>query len=164
MNQLWCEPRVPLRRADKQGVESATNINGVQICGGSSSQQSPDEGLRIATAFPMETRREPKDASTTLVRRGEDAATLREMVEFADTIEARPLEKLLRDLPGLSTLSEKKTELAFRVIERRLRNLSPADRLKLRIAAREIASDSEASMALMHDVFHDLDEPLPSSD
>jgi hypothetical protein len=79
------------------------------------------------------------DLDSTLIRRGVHAATYTDMAEFAETIEFRPLDKLLAELPGIASLSEMKFSLARQVIRRRVRTLNPADREQLRVLADEIA-------------------------
>lgn len=58
---------------------------------------------------------------STVVRRGADATTFRDMVEYADLLAERPLEDLIRDLPGLAVLSRSKFDLTLVVLRRRLR-------------------------------------------
>jgi phosphoserine phosphatase len=79
------------------------------------------------------------DLDSTLVRRGVQAATLTEMAVFVDTLQGRPLDKLLAELPGLAALSEMKFSLARQVIRRRVRSLSRIDREQLRALAHEVA-------------------------
>lgn len=83
--------------------------------------------------------RDEVDLDSTLVRRGNDASTYTEMAAFAQSIENRPLEKLLADLPGLAQLSETKFSLARQIIRRRARELAQADLEQLRTLAVEIA-------------------------
>lgn len=82
------------------------------------------------------------DPDTTLVRRGVSAATFREMEDFVETIEQRPLDKLLSDLPGLAELSSTKFSLARQIIRRRARTLDHVDYEQLRVIAFEIADDA----------------------
>lgn len=79
------------------------------------------------------------DLDSTLIRRGVSAATFTDMAEFVDTIERRPLDKLLQELPALATLSEMKFNLARQVIRRRARALTEVDREQLRVLACELA-------------------------
>jgi len=58
--------------------------------------------------------------NTTLVREGQDASTLEELVRFADEVEKRPIRQLLEDLPGLARLSEAKFHLVMKVIRNRI--------------------------------------------
>jgi phosphoserine phosphatase len=87
------------------------------------------------------------DFDSTLIRRAVKAATFNEMAEFAATLENRPLDKLLADLPGIAGLSEMKFSLARQVIRRRSRELSAIDREQLRAFAEEIAAGAPAVVA-----------------
>jgi phosphoserine phosphatase len=87
------------------------------------------------------------DLDSTLIRRGVKASTFSEMAEFAETVERRPLDKLLRELPALAALSEMKFSLARQVIRRRARYLGDLHRERLRVLAEEIASDAPALIA-----------------
>src|SRR5215218_879147 len=89
----------------------------------------------------------PLDFDSTLIRRGVSAATFNEMAEFAATVENRPLDKLLAELPGIAALSEMKFSLARQVIRRRARELAPIDREQLRVFAAEIADAAPAIVA-----------------
>lgn len=85
---------------------------------------------------------------STLIRHGEEATTFREMVAFAAMIEARPLDKLLSDLPELGRLSETKFSLASQVLRRRFRQEGKVEQEQLVTYAEEIAqaiSDHELS-------------------
>ena len=59
------------------------------------------------------------DFDSTLIRRGALATTFYEMAAFAETLEDRPLDKLLAELPGIASLSDMKFSLARQVIRRR---------------------------------------------
>jgi len=87
------------------------------------------------------------DFDSTLIRRAVKAATFNEMAEFAVSVETRPLDKLLADLPGIASLSEMKFSLARQVLRRRARELSPVDREQLRVLAEEIAAAAPALVA-----------------
>ena len=87
------------------------------------------------------------DFDSTLVRRGVNASTFTEMAEFARTVEKRPLDKLLSELPGIAALSEMKFSLARQVIRRRSRELTAVDREQLRRFADEIATTAPALVA-----------------
>jgi hypothetical protein len=87
------------------------------------------------------------DLDSTLIRRGLQAATYTDMAGFAETIESRPLDKLLAELPGIASLSEMKFSLARQVIRRRARTLDPVDRDQLRVLACEIAERAPAEIA-----------------
>ena len=85
--------------------------------------------------------------NTTLVLKGAQATTFREMEDFADNIETRPLDKLLGDLNGLVRLPDTKFELARLVLRRRVRELDEVEREQLRIFAEEVASHADAEAA-----------------
>jgi len=87
------------------------------------------------------------DFDSTLIRRGVRAATFPEMAQFAETIEDRPLDKLLTELPALASLSELKFTLARQVIRRRSRTLSEVDREQLEVLACEIAETTPSELA-----------------
>lgn len=87
------------------------------------------------------------DFDSTLLRRAVKAATFNEMAEFAVTLETRPLDKLLAELPGVATLSDMKFRLARQVIRRRARELAPVDLEQLRVFAEEIAASAPAMVA-----------------
>ena len=94
----------------------------------------------------MEERIDPFDS--TLIRRGKSALSVSEMVAFVDTLEARPLLKLLEELPELARLSEAKFTLATKTLRRRFRGESIVDQMQLRIMANEVAqtmADTEAA-------------------
>ncbi len=82
------------------------------------------------------------DLDTTLLRRGREATSYSDMVVFAETVETRPMIKLLEELPGIASLSETKFHLATTILRRRFRGESPIDQLQLRIIADEIAGTS----------------------
>ena len=82
------------------------------------------------------------DLDSTLIRRGVSASTLSDMADFVETIQQRPLDKLLVDLPGLAELSQTKFSLARQVIRRRAKSLDRPDFEQLRLVAFEIADDA----------------------
>jgi hypothetical protein len=82
------------------------------------------------------------DLDSTLIRRGVSAATLSDMADFVETIQQRPLDKLLGELPALAELSQTKFTLARQVIRRRAKTLMPIDLEQLRVVAFEIADDA----------------------
>lgn len=88
------------------------------------------------------------DFDSTLIRRGFHAATLTDMTEFVATLEQRPLDKLLAELPGLAGLSNTKFDLSRQVIRRRARTLSALEREQLRLFAEEIAAGVEGEVAV----------------
>src|SRR5947207_2580431 len=79
------------------------------------------------------------DLDSTLIRRGRSALSVSEMVTFVETLEARPLMKLLEELPGLARLSEAKFTLATKTLRRRFRGESLVNQVQLRIVANEVA-------------------------
>lgn len=87
------------------------------------------------------------DLDSTLIRRATKATTLSEMQLFVDTIQHRPLDKLLADLPGLARLSDMKFTLARQVLRRRMAALDPMDREQLRVFGEEVASGAGPSAA-----------------
>jgi len=84
---------------------------------------------------------------TTLVLQGAQATTFRDMEDFADNVETRPLDKLLGDLNGLVRLPDTKFELARLVLRRRLRELAEVEREQLRIFAEEVAQRADGEAA-----------------
>jgi hypothetical protein len=89
----------------------------------------------------------PFDFDSTLIRRGLQATTISEMTRFVATMEERPLDKLLSDLPGFAHFSETKFSLARAVFRRRFKELSEIDRAQLRIFAMEIADHADRDVA-----------------
>lgn len=87
------------------------------------------------------------DLDSTLIRRGLSAATFSEMAEFAKTVENRPVEKLLAELPGIAAMSDDKFNLARTVIRRRVRFLGNLQREQLRVLAEEIAETAPGAVA-----------------
>jgi len=86
------------------------------------------------------------DFDSTLIRRGAAAATLTDMADFVETIQQRPLDKLLTELPALAELSTTKFSLARQVIRRRAKTLERADFEQLRLMACEVADDAGAEV------------------
>src|SRR5437868_6991387 len=85
---------------------------------------------------------------STLIRRGRAALSVSEMVAFVEALEARPLMKLLEELPELARLSEAKFTLATKTLRRRFRSESIGDQIQLRATAGKIAEsirDPEAA-------------------
>jgi hypothetical protein len=87
------------------------------------------------------------DFESTLIRRGVQATTITEMTHFVETMDQRPLDKLLQDLPGFAAFSETKFSLARAVLRRRLRTLDEVDREQLRVLAAEVASEEKTDVA-----------------
>ena len=67
------------------------------------------------------------------------------MVAFVDALEARPLIKLLEELPELARLSDAKFTLATKTLRRRFRGESVVDQIQLRIVANDVAQGIEDS-------------------
>ena len=82
------------------------------------------------------------DPDSTLIRRGVTASTFSDMADFVDTIQHRPLDKLLAELPALAELSTTKFSLARQALRRRARGLERADYEQLRVMAYEVADDA----------------------
>lgn len=76
---------------------------------------------------------------STLIRQGEDATTFRDMVAFAASVETRPLDKLLAELPELAKLSGTKFQLATQVLRRRFRREESVNQKQLLTYAEEIS-------------------------
>jgi hypothetical protein len=87
------------------------------------------------------------DLNSTLIRRGVRATTVSDMTEFVATLEERPLDRLLADIPGLSLLSDTKFALARVVLRRRLRELPVVEREQLRLFAAEVAGGAKPDVA-----------------
>lgn len=68
------------------------------------------------------------DLDSTLLRRGRNALSYTQMAEFAETVESRPIARLLEELPGIAGLSTPKFHLAAKVLQRRLRHESRPSR------------------------------------
>jgi len=98
---------------------------------------------------------EQVDFSSSLVRRGKGAMTYSDMVAFAESVETRPLGKLLEELPDIASLSDSKFRIASTVMRRRFRLESPMEQIQLRVIADEIASavDDRAVANRIRDVF-----------
>ena len=86
------------------------------------------------------------DLDSTLIRRGTSAATLSDMADFVETIQHRPLDKLLTELPALAELSTTKFSLARQAFRRRARMLERTDYEQLRVMAYEVADDAGAEV------------------
>ena len=77
------------------------------------------------------------DPGSTIVRRGKAAIRFTEMGQFVRDLEARPLERLVADLPGLLALPESKYGLVTLVLAKRMRQ-SPADRTAVEAELRSL--------------------------
>jgi hypothetical protein len=71
-------------------------------------------------------------SASSVVLRGIDARTFTEMESFVKDLEARPVERLLRDLPELADLPDTKVSLVSYVISSKYRGSEPAEKLKMR--------------------------------
>ena len=89
---------------------------------------------------------EAREADSTLIRRGVSASTFTEIEQFVETIEERPLDKLLSELPGIAGFSGAKFDLARQVVRRRAKQLDAVERDQLRVLANEIASTTSESI------------------
>ncbi|HYC62512.1 MAG TPA: hypothetical protein VEK79_23375 [Thermoanaerobaculia bacterium] len=87
------------------------------------------------------------DFDTTLIRSGIHATTISELSKFVDTIESRPLDRLLSELPGFALFSNSKFDLARSVVRRRARALPDVEREQLRIHAEEVAASTDVELA-----------------
>jgi hypothetical protein len=95
------------------------------------------------------------NTDSTLIRRGKDAMTYSDMVLFAESVETRPLSKLLEELPAIASLSGSKFRIVSTVLRRRFQLESPIEQIQLRVIADEIASavDDRAVANRIRDVF-----------
>ena len=66
-----------------------------------------------------------EDTGSTLVRSGKSALTFTDMASFVHDIEARPLSRLLEDLPGLMAIPEAKYGLVLMVLRKKTRPDGP---------------------------------------
>ncbi len=87
------------------------------------------------------------DFDSTLVRSGIHATTISELSQFVTTMEQRPLNRLLDELPALATLSNSKFDLARSVLRRRARDLAPVEREQLQMHAEEVAGRTDEEVA-----------------
>ena len=71
-------------------------------------------------------------SASSVVLRGIDARTFTEMESFVKDLEARPVERLLRDLPELADLPDTKVSLVSYVISSKYRGSEPAETQKMR--------------------------------
>ena len=83
-----------------------------------------------------------EDLDSTLIRRGRNAATFADMVEFAQSIHDRPFEKLVEELPQIARLSDTKFNLATRVLRRRFVTENPFNQARLRSLGDEVATSA----------------------
>jgi hypothetical protein len=81
---------------------------------------------------------EPDESGSTLVHRGKNAFTFSEMATFVHDIEARPLARLLADLPGLLVLPDLKYQLVVTVLRKKVKD-GAAGREPILARLRELA-------------------------
>ena len=70
--------------------------------------------------------------ASSVVIRGIDARTFSEMESFVKDLEARPIERLLKDLSQLADLPMTKVSLVSYVITGKYRAAEPAERIRMR--------------------------------
>jgi hypothetical protein len=85
--------------------------------------------------------RDPDDSSSTLVHQGKNALTFTEMAAFVRDIEARPLPRLLSDLPGLMVLPDLKHQLVVMVLRKKVKDGS-AERAPILARLQELRRSS----------------------
>jgi hypothetical protein len=88
------------------------------------------------------------DFDSTLIRSGAQATTITELSQFVATMEKRPLDRLLNELPSLAMLTNSKFDLARAVLRRRARELAPVEREQLRVHAEEVAEGTDDDVAM----------------
>lgn len=88
------------------------------------------------------------DFDSTLIRRGTQATTISELSQFVTTMEQRPLDRLLDELPSLAQMTNSKFDLARAVLRRRARELAPVEREQLQIHAEEVAARNGDDVAV----------------
>ena len=71
-------------------------------------------------------------SASSVVIRGIDARTFSEMESFVKDLEARPIERLLRDLPQLADLPMTKVSLVSYVMYTKFRAADAAERTRMR--------------------------------
>ena len=95
------------------------------------------------------------DFESTLIRRGTQATTISELSQFVATMEQRPLDRLLDELPSLAQMTNSKFDLARSVLRRRVRDLAPVEREQLQMHAEEVAGRTEDDVAVrIRSLFH----------
>jgi hypothetical protein len=81
----------------------------------------------------------PDDSGSTLVQTGKSALTFTEMAAFVHDIEARPLARLVSDMPGLLALPDAKYQLVVMVLRKKVKN-EPSEREPILARLRELQS------------------------
>ncbi|HEX8617617.1 MAG TPA: hypothetical protein VF911_08525 [Thermoanaerobaculia bacterium] len=71
-------------------------------------------------------------SASSVVLRGIDARTFTEMESFVKDLEARPVERLLRDLPELAALPDTKVSLVSYVVSSKYRAADAAEKQRMR--------------------------------
>lgn len=71
-------------------------------------------------------------SASSVVIRGIDARTFSEMESFVKDLEARPIERLLKDLAQLADLPTTKVSLVSYVMYTKYRAAEPAERIRMR--------------------------------
>lgn len=80
----------------------------------------------------MESERNDKIPTSSVVMKAIDAKTFSELEAFVKDLEARPIERLLRDLPGLISLSESKASIISYVLATKFRHADDGGRRTIR--------------------------------
>ena len=96
----------------------------------------------------------PEDLST-LTRAGRSAMSLKEIRAFSRDLAARPLDRLLTDLPGLFALSDSKFHVIANVLAKRMRQPDERDVLVARLIELSAIHEGEVaqrSEELLHSV------------
>src|SRR5689334_16088275 len=84
---------------------------------------------------------EPPSPETTMVRKGKEAFLLAEMGTFMKELQARPLAKLLEDLPGLLALPAAKYALVAIALGKRMRT-SETDRTYIQMQLENVRAEA----------------------
>lgn len=71
-------------------------------------------------------------SASSVVLRGVDARTFTEMESFVKDLEARPIERLLRDLPELADLPPTKVSLVSYVMHAKYRAAEAGEKVRIR--------------------------------
>ena len=85
-----------------------------------------------------------EDVDSTLIRRGRQASSLSDMVEFAKSVHERPLAKVVEELPQIARLSDTKFNVATKILRQRFDAQSSEEKSVLRRIGQDIA-DSVSS-------------------
>ena len=82
---------------------------------------------------------------STLLRRGKVAFTLADMAAFASNLAARPIERLVADLPALLTLPEGKYGIVSLAVTKRMR-ASESERASLQQRLRSLEAKADGKV------------------